>query len=66
MTESEIVPVLLYFMKDVDEVREGVMVSLPDFVASLELAQRDSYVEKFASAWVSSEESWRKRALQVE
>lgn len=53
-------------MKDVDEVREGVMVSLPDFVASLELAQRDSYVEKFASAWVSSEESWRKRALQVE
>jgi len=66
MTESELVPVLFYFMKDVEEVREGVMASLPEFVASLELIQRESYVEKFATAWVSGEESWRKRAMQVE
>ena len=36
MTESELLPVLFHFMKDVDEVREGVMISLPDLVAQLE------------------------------
>ena len=35
MTESELLPVLFYFMKDVEEVREGVMISLPQFVESL-------------------------------
>ena len=35
MTESELVPVLFHFMKDNDEVREGVMSSLPAFVGSL-------------------------------
>eukprot|EP00354_Favella_ehrenbergii_P004683 CAMPEP_0170460652 /NCGR_PEP_ID=MMETSP0123-20130129/6909_1 /TAXON_ID=182087 /ORGANISM="Favella ehrenbergii, Strain Fehren 1" /LENGTH=158 /DNA_ID=CAMNT_0010725589 /DNA_START=1888 /DNA_END=2364 /DNA_ORIENTATION=+ len=66
MTESELVPVLFYFMKDSDEVKEGVMVSLPDFVANLDLIQRESYVDKLAEAWVSGEENWRKRAMQVE
>ena len=37
MTESELLPVLFHFMKDVDEVREGVMISLPDLVAQLEV-----------------------------
>ena len=32
MTESELLPVLFHFMKDVDDVREGVMVSLPELV----------------------------------
>jgi len=32
MTESELLPVLFHFMKDVDQVREGVMVSLPDLL----------------------------------
>ena len=32
MTESELVPVLFYFMKDAEEVREGVMASLPEFM----------------------------------
>jgi serine/threonine-protein phosphatase 4 regulatory subunit 1 len=32
MTESELLPVLFHFMKDVDQVREGVMVSLPDLM----------------------------------
>ena len=66
MTESELMPVLFYFMKDVDEVREGVMVSLPEFVASLNEIQRESYVDKISGAWVSGEENWRKRAMQVE
>lgn len=37
MTESELLPVLFHFMKDVDEVRQGVMISLPELLASLEL-----------------------------
>jgi len=63
MTESELMPVVFYFMKDVDDVKEGVMASLPELVAALDEHQRESYVEKFAAAWVSGEEDWRKRAL---
>ena len=37
MTESELLPVLFHFMKDVDDVREGVMVSLPELVGQLEV-----------------------------
>jgi len=66
LTESDLLPVLFYFMKDLDEVKEGVMVSLPDLVAVLEPLQRESFVDKFAAAWVSGEENWRKRALQTE
>ena len=44
MTESELLPVLFHFMKDVNEVREGVMVSLPQLVASLGAAQRESHI----------------------
>ena len=50
----------------VEEVREGVMISLPQFVESLSELQRESYVEKISEAWVSGEDNWRKRALQVE
>ena len=35
LTESELISVLLHFLKDVPEVKEGVMVTLPDFVACL-------------------------------
>ena len=65
-TESELMPVLFHFIKDVNEVREGVMTSLPDLVASLNPSQRESYIEKFSKAWVAGEEDWRKRALQME
>ena len=33
MTEQELIPVLFHFMKDVEQVREGVMVSLPKLVS---------------------------------
>ena len=65
MTESELLPLLFHFMKDVDEVREGVMVSLPDMLAQLEDDQREAYVDKIAGAWDSSEEDWRKREMQA-
>ena len=64
MTESELLPLLFHFMKDLDEVREGVMVSLPEIIAQLEPDQREAYVNKIAGAWDSSEENWRKREMQ--
>ena len=66
MTEMELLPVLFHFMKDVEEVREGVMVSLPDFIAQLNVDQRESYVEKFARAWNADETEWRKREMQAQ
>ena len=66
MTESELLPLLFHFMKDVDDVREGVMVSLPELVAQLEADQREAYVDKIAGAWDTSEEDWRKREMQAQ
>ena len=61
MTESELIPVLFHFMKDVDDVKAGVMASLPAFMTGLRIEQRESYVDKFAAAWNSNEEDWRRR-----
>lgn len=61
MTETELLPVLFHFMKDVDLVRDGVMLSLPDFIEQMAPETRESYVDKFATAWVTGEENWRKR-----
>ena len=63
MTENELLPVLFHFFKDVDEVREGVMITLPDFIAQLNKDQRESYVDKFARAWNTDETEWRKREM---
>lgn len=35
MTEQELIPVLFHFMKDVDQVRAGVMISLPKLIAEM-------------------------------
>ena len=35
LTESELVSVLFHFLKDVDSVKEGVLVTLPEFVEQL-------------------------------
>ena len=37
MTETELIPVLFHFMKDVDEVKAGVMTSLPALMAELRI-----------------------------
>ena len=33
LTETELIPVLFHLLKDIDAVREGVMVSLPEILA---------------------------------
>ena len=48
MSETELVPVLFHFMKDVDSVREGVMGTLPDLISCLNPDQRESYIDKVA------------------
>lgn len=45
MTESELISILFHFLKDVDEVKEGVLNNLPLFIKELTFNQRDSYVE---------------------
>ena len=66
LTETELISVLLHFLKDISEVKEGVLVSLPDFMACLSLEQRESYFDKLAQAWASNEESWRKREQKAQ
>ena len=35
LVESELIPILFHFLKDHQEVREGVLESLPEFIATL-------------------------------
>ena len=61
LTETELLPIFLHFVKDVDEVREGILVSLPEFIESLPADGRDAYVEHFAALWAPNEQNWRTR-----
>ena len=61
LTESELTPILFHFLQDKDEVREGVMASLPEFIECLSPEQRLCYIDQFAQAWASNEELWRNR-----
>lgn len=61
LSESELLPFFLHFVKDIDEVREGILFSLPQFIESLPFDSRDAYVEHFAALWAPNEQDWRKR-----
>ena len=51
LTESELVPALFQFMKDVDEVREGINLTLPKFLSVLNPGpQREQYVDRIVSS----------------
>lgn len=45
LTESELIPILFHFLKDIAEVKEGIMSSLPQFIEQLTPEQRDSYID---------------------
>ena len=46
VTEAELIPILFTFMKDVPDVREGVMQNLPKFIQELNEDKREQFVEK--------------------
>jgi len=48
LTEKELIPVLYHFLKDIQEVKEGVSLNLPKFLIVLTPEQRESYVDKLA------------------
>lgn len=46
MVESELMHVLFLFMKDIEEVREGVVLNLPKFIEALKPEQREAFIDK--------------------
>ena len=48
VAERELIPVLYSFLKDVDEVKEGVTENLPKFIQILSPEQRETYIDKIA------------------
>ena len=65
LTESELVEVLFFFLDDVNEVKEGVLKSLPEFLAQIETSRRGIYIEKLVRLWSEPEDDWRKREQRV-
>jgi hypothetical protein len=61
-TEKELLPVLYHFFKDINEVREGVVTTLPKFVKVLTIQQRESYVDKLVQTQIETQD-WRKRIV---
>lgn len=60
LAETELLPVLLLFMKDIDDVKEGVTENLPKFIEILKPEQRDVFIEKVVTAFGELKD-WRKR-----
>jgi len=54
ITEAELTPLLFGFMKDVPDVREGVMQNLPKYIQALTEDKREEFVEKVITAQDSS------------
>jgi hypothetical protein len=46
VVEKELMHVLFLFMKDIEEVREGVTLNLPKFIEALPLEQRETFIDK--------------------
>ena len=61
MTEKEIIPVLHHFLKDVNEVKEGVNQNLHKLLMVLNENQREAYVDKIAQTIIDKQD-WRRRA----
>jgi serine/threonine-protein phosphatase 4 regulatory subunit 1 len=61
LAERELISILFHFLQDIEEVREGVMESLPEFISCLDFQQRLCYIDQFSQAWAQNDESWRKR-----
>lgn len=62
MVEKELFHVLFLFMKDIEEVREGVTLNLPKFIETLPLDQREAFIDKLTQVQVDQKD-WRKRIL---
>ncbi len=62
MVEKELMHVLFLFMKDIEEVREGVTLNLPKFIEALPLDQREAFIDKLTQNQVDQKD-WRKRVL---
>ena len=50
ITERELTPILFGFMKDVPDVREGVMLNLPKYIQTLTDGKREEFVEQVINA----------------
>ena len=64
LAEAELLPVLLLFMKDIEDVKEGVTDNLPKFIEVLKPEQRDVFIEKVVTAFGVLKD-WRKRVHQA-
>jgi hypothetical protein len=60
LAENELMPVVHHFLKDVEEVREGVAANLPKFISVLAPAQREIYAPQLAQTHVDPKD-WRRR-----
>jgi hypothetical protein len=64
LVEKELMHVLLLFMKDIEEVKEGVNNNLPKFIETLPVLSRERFLDK-VKIEPQIEKDWRKRSLMA-
>mmetsp|Transcript_303 Transcript_303/g.333 ORF Transcript_303/g.333 Transcript_303/m.333 type:complete len:91 (+) Transcript_303:862-1134(+) len=63
LTIQELLDDLHSFLTDINEVKEGVLSNLPEFMGVLTLEQREKYIGELAQTQIDSQD-WRKRIVQ--
>lgn len=62
-TEHDLVQIFALYLMDLDEVKQGVLEHLADFLAALAPTSRDEYIPILAEVWDGVMNNWRLRDI---
>ncbi|CAO3671906.1 unnamed protein product [Umbelopsis vinacea] len=62
-TEHDLVQIFALYLMDLDEVKQGVLEHLSDFLAALAPSSRDEYIPILAEVWDGVMNNWRLRDI---
>lgn len=62
-TEHDLVQIFALYLMDLDEVKQGVLEHLSDFLAALAPSSRDEYIPILAEVWDGVMTNWRLRDI---
>ncbi|KAG2175386.1 hypothetical protein INT43_001033, partial [Umbelopsis isabellina] len=62
-TEHDLVQIFALYLMDLDEVKQGVLEHLADFLAALAPSSRDEYIPILAEVWDGVMNNWRLRDI---
>ncbi|CAO3598886.1 unnamed protein product [Absidia cylindrospora] len=62
-TESDLVQIFALYLMDLDDVKQGVLMHLADFLGTLAVSSRNEYIPILAEVWDGVMTNWRLRNI---